>query len=102
MSNYRRTTAKNLQQVINDHLTSVADIQAEDKETGQITSFTAEQFSKDLDNYVSAGVSPNHLTLDTTSKTADIYSSELVRCHCIVTTALLPLSAYPMTLPWSR
>lgn len=56
MSNYRRTTAKNLQQVINDGLVSIADIQAEDKETGQITSFTAEQFSKDLDNYVSAGV----------------------------------------------
>lgn len=43
MSNYRRTTAKNLQQVINDGLVSIADIQAEDKETGKIRSFTADQ-----------------------------------------------------------
>ena len=56
MSNYRRTTAKNLQQVINDHLVSIVDVQTEDKETGKIRSFTAEQFCKDLDNYVSAGV----------------------------------------------
>lgn len=56
MNNYRMTTAKNLQQAINDHLVSVADIQAEDKETGKIRSFTAEQFSKDLANYISAGV----------------------------------------------
>ena len=56
MSNYIRTTAKNLQQVINDHLVSVVDVQAEDKETGKIRSFTAEQFSKDLANYISAGV----------------------------------------------
>ena len=56
MSNYRRTTAKNLLQVINDGLATIADIQAEDKETGQITSFTAEQFSKDLANYILAGV----------------------------------------------
>lgn len=56
MSNYIRTTAKNLQQVINDHLVSVVDVQAEDKETGKIRSFTSEQFSKDLANYISAGV----------------------------------------------
>lgn len=56
MSNYRRTTAKNLQQVINDHLVSVVDVQAEDKETGDVSFFTAEQLCKDLDNYVSAGV----------------------------------------------
>lgn len=56
MSNYRRITAKNLQQVINDGLVSVVDVQAEDKETGEISSFTAEQFHKDLDNYVDAGI----------------------------------------------
>lgn len=56
MSNYRRTTAKNLQQVINDGLATIADIQAEDKETGKIRSFIAEQLRKDLDNYVSSGV----------------------------------------------
>lgn len=56
MSNYRRTTAKNLQQVINEGLVSVVDVQAEDKETGEVSSFIAEQLRKDLDNYVSAGV----------------------------------------------
>lgn len=56
MSKTRRTTAKNLQQVINDGLATIADIQAEDKETGKIRSFTAEQFCKDLANYISAGV----------------------------------------------
>ena len=56
MSNYRRTTAKNLQQVINNHLVSVVCVQAEDKETGKISSFTAEQFCKDLANYILAGV----------------------------------------------
>lgn len=56
MSNYRRTTAKNLQQVINDHLVSVVDVQAEDKETGEVSSFIAEQFCRDLDNYISAGI----------------------------------------------
>lgn len=56
MNNYRMTTAKNLQQVINDGLATIADIQAEDKETGKIRSFTAEKFSKDLANYISAGI----------------------------------------------
>lgn len=56
MSNYRRTTAKNLQQVINDHLVSVVDVQAEDKETGDVSFFTAEHLCNDLDNYISAGI----------------------------------------------
>ena len=56
MSNYRRTTAKNLQQIINDGLATIVDVQAEDKETGKISSFTAEQFCKDLDKYVDAGI----------------------------------------------
>lgn len=56
MNNYKRTTAKNLQQIINDHLVSVVDVKAEDKETGEVRSFTAEQLCRDLNNYVSAGV----------------------------------------------
>ena len=56
MSNYRRTTAKNLQQVISNHMVTVIDVKAEDKETGEVSSFTAEQFRKDLANYISAGV----------------------------------------------
>lgn len=56
MNNYRLATAKNLQQIINDGLATIVDVQAEDKETGKISSFTAEQFSKDLANYILAGV----------------------------------------------
>lgn len=56
MNNYRMTTAKNLQQVINDSLATVVDVKAEDKETGEVKEITPEQLCKDLDNYVSAGV----------------------------------------------
>lgn len=56
MNNYRMTTAKNLQQVINDGLVSVVDVQVEDKETDEVKEITAEQFCKDLANYISAGV----------------------------------------------
>lgn len=56
MNNYRMTTAKKLQQIINDDLVSVSDVEAEDKETNEVSFFTAEQFCKDLDNYVSAGI----------------------------------------------
>ena len=56
MSNYRRTTAKNLQQVISNHMVTVLNVQTEDKETDEVKEITPEQFRKDLDNYVSAGV----------------------------------------------
>lgn len=56
MSNYRRTTAKNLQQVINDGLVSVIEVQTEDKETDEVKEITAEQFCKDLENYINAGI----------------------------------------------
>lgn len=56
MSNYRRTTAKNLQQVINNHLVSVVCVQAEDKETDEVKEITAEQFCKDLDSYINSGI----------------------------------------------
>ena len=77
MSNYIRTTAKNLQQVINDHLVSVVDVQAEDKETGKIRSFTAEQFSKDLANYISAGVFSESLDFK-----YEIKDSEHLQIYC--------------------
>lgn len=56
MNNYRMTTAKNLQQVINDGLVSVIDVQVEDKETDEVKEITAEQFSKDLDSYINSGI----------------------------------------------
>lgn len=56
MSNYRRTTAKNLQQVINDGLVSVIEVQTEEKETDEVKEITAEQFCKDLENYINAGI----------------------------------------------
>lgn len=56
MNNYRMTTAKNLQEVINDGLVSVIDVQVEDKETDEVKEITVEQFSKDLANYILAGV----------------------------------------------
>lgn len=56
MNNYRMTTAKNLQQVINDGLVSVVDVQVEDKETDEVKEITAEQFCKDLDSYINSGI----------------------------------------------
>lgn len=56
MNNYRMTTAKNLQQVINDGLVSVIEVQTEDKETDEVKEITAEQFCKDLENYINAGI----------------------------------------------
>ncbi len=56
MSNYRRTTAKNLQQVINDGLITIADVQVEDKETDEIKEITAEEFCRDLDSYINSGI----------------------------------------------
>ena len=56
MNNYRMTTAKNLQQVINDHRVAVIEVQTEDKETDEVKEITPEQFQKDLDNYVNSGI----------------------------------------------
>lgn len=56
MNNYRRTTAKNLQQVINNHMVAVIEVQTEDKETDEVKEITAEQFCKDLDSYINSGI----------------------------------------------
>lgn len=56
MNNYRRTTAKNLQQVINNHMVAVIDVQTKDKETDEVKEITAEQFCKDLDSYINSGI----------------------------------------------
>ena len=56
MNNYRMTTAKNLQEVIKNHMVAVIEVQTKDKETDEVKEITTEQFRKDLANYISAGI----------------------------------------------
>lgn len=67
MNNYRMTTAKNLQQVINDHMVAVIEVQTEDKETDEVKEITPEQFQKDLEIMSIRASSPNRWISSTKS-----------------------------------